>query len=54
MSKLMTWNDLADFYHKKTGGTARTRPMDQVYDWAVEQEEIEETEEGLILKTERR
>lgn len=39
--KHLTWDDLADFYHKKTGGAARTKPMDVVYDWAVKQPEIE-------------
>lgn len=47
----MTWDDLADFYHKKTGGHARTKPMDQIYDWAIKQEEITVNEDGsLTLK----
>jgi hypothetical protein len=37
----ITFDDLADFYHKKTGGTARTKPMDSVVEWATKQEEIE-------------
>jgi hypothetical protein len=46
--KYLTWDNLADFYKKKTGGTARTKPMDAIYDWAIKQPEIKETEEGLL------
>jgi hypothetical protein len=53
MSKYLTWDDLADFYKKKTGGTARIKPMDTIYNWAVKQEEIIETEEGLLFKTKK-
>lgn len=38
--KHLTWDDLADFYHKKTGGHARTKQMDTIYDWAIKQPEI--------------
>lgn len=38
--KTLNWNDLADFYNKKTGGQARIRPMDEIYEWAAKQPEI--------------
>lgn len=38
--KQLTWEELADFYKKKTGGSALIRPMDRVYKWATRQEEI--------------
>lgn len=40
MSKTITWNDLADFYNKKTGAAARIEPMEKIYRWATEQPEI--------------
>ena len=49
-NKLLTWDELADFYHKKTGRQARIKPMDTIYEWAVKQEEIKETDEGLVFK----
>ena len=33
MQKL-TWDELADIYHKTTGGRARTMPMEKVFKWA--------------------
>lgn len=47
--KYLTWDDLADFYKKKTGGRARILPQDYVYDWAVKQKEIKETKKGLTF-----
>ena len=41
----LTWDDVADFYKKKTGRTARTLPMDKVYDWALLQSEIVVTDD---------
>lgn len=38
--KELTWNDLAEFYKKKTGQSARIRPMDDIYTWATKQPEI--------------
>lgn len=49
MSKYLTWDDLANLYKERTGGRARTRPMGSVYEWAIEQPDIEETDNGLIL-----
>jgi hypothetical protein len=48
MKKYLTWDDLADFYAKKTGGRARIKPMDMIYKWACKQEEIKETKGGLL------
>jgi hypothetical protein len=50
MKKYLTWDDLADFYHKKTGGHARIKPLDTIYKWACKQEEIVETKNGLLFK----
>ena len=30
----LTWDALADIYDKTTGGCARIRPMDKVFEWA--------------------
>lgn len=49
MSKYLTWDDLADLYKERTGGRARIRPMDEIYDWAVSQPDIKKTDDGLIL-----
>ena len=38
--KELSWDDLADFYGKKTGGTARTKRMEDIYEWAVKQKDI--------------
>ena len=38
--KTITWDELADFYAKKTGGRAKIRPMEEIYQWATEQPEI--------------
>ena len=48
--KHLTWGNLADFYHRKTRGIARIKPMQEIYNWATKQEEITETPDGLILK----
>lgn len=48
MSKKLSWDDLANFYHKKTGGQARTRPMDSIFEWARTQPEIVENEDGTL------
>lgn len=36
----LTWNELADFYGKKTGMKARIMPMEKVYCWGTKQPEI--------------
>ena len=51
--KYLTWDDLADLYKERTGGSAKIRSMDAIYDWAVSQPDIEETDDGLILKAKK-
>jgi hypothetical protein len=47
----LTWEDLADLYGKRTGGRARIMSMDDIYNWAVSQPDIEKTADGgLIIK----
>jgi hypothetical protein len=46
----LTWDMLAEFFKKKTGGIARTKPMSYIYKWAVKQPEIKVTECGLLFK----
>lgn len=49
--KQLTWDDLAELYDKRTGGRARTRPMDAVFEWATQQPDIEQTDDGgLVMK----
>jgi hypothetical protein len=46
----LTWEDLADFYKEKTGGTARIQPMDTIYKWATKQKEIKvDKKEGELF-----
>lgn len=35
-----TWDDLARVYSERTGGHARTRPMDAVFAWAKTQTDL--------------
>lgn len=44
----LTWDDLADFYKKKTGGTARAKPMDSIFEWAEKQPEIQSNKDGTL------
>ena len=54
MLKHLTWDDLAELYSERTGGRARTRPMDEIFKWAASQPDIEETEDGgLVMKKTR-
>jgi len=39
-NSVLCWDDLADFYHKKTGNHARIQPMKSIYNWAIKQKEI--------------
>lgn len=50
MTKYLTWDDLATLYAERTGGRARIRPMQDIYDWATRQPDILETEDGLQIK----
>ena len=46
--KSLTWDDLADFYKQKTGGRARIRPMDEIYEWAKKQPEIKVNKDSSL------
>ncbi len=50
-NKYLTWDDLADLYHKRTGGQARVKPMDIIFEWATTQQDITETKNGLIINS---
>lgn len=39
MEKL-TWDELADIYHKITGTTAKVRPMAVIFEWAENHKEL--------------
>ncbi len=47
--KELTWEELADFYKKKTGQSAKIRPMDDIFEWAERQEEITLTKDGSLI-----
>jgi len=51
IEKALTFGELADFYDSKHGGRkARTLPMDDVFNWAKTQPEVEfEEERGLLF-----
>lgn len=49
-NKLLTWEDLSNIYKERTSQSAKKRPMDIIYKWALRQEDIIEVENGLILK----
>lgn len=44
----LTWDDLADFYKRKTGASARIKPMDEIFDWAERQSEIRLNDDGSL------
>jgi hypothetical protein len=44
----LTWDDLADLYKRRTGGTARNFSMDEIWEWAVSQEDIYEDFKGRL------
>ena len=48
----LTWDNLAALYNQRTGRNARIMPLNAIYNWAVRQPEIQEREQGLILKKE--
>lgn len=54
MSKHLTWEDLAEIYKVRTGGRAKIRPMDEIYQWAVSQPDIEETAEGFLIQVSKK
>jgi len=52
MTKALTWNELAEIYNKcHAGRSAKTLPMQTVFEWAMRQENIfyNEEEETLHL-----
>ena len=49
----LSWDELADLYDRRTGGTARIKPLEEVYDWAVKQSYIkvnDDTSLSIISK----
>lgn len=46
----LTWDDIADFYHEKTGRQARIRPMDTIANWAKKQKEIYINKNGCFCR----
>ena len=40
MSQVATWEDLAEAYKKRTGNSAKIRPMDNIFDWAEKQKDL--------------
>ena len=50
IEKALTWGELADFYDSKNNGRrARTLPMNDVFNWAKNQTELEFDEEQGVL-----
>lgn len=47
-TKNLTWDDLALFYKQKTGMNARTKTMNDIYDWAAKQKEIKRNKDGSL------
>ena len=49
--KEITWDELADIYHRETGGRARTQPMDSIFNWAVSRKDLfrESKDGGLVV-----
>jgi len=40
LSEALSWDELADLYDERTGGTARTRPMEEVFEWGKRQDDL--------------
>lgn len=47
----ITWEELAEVYKKETGHSAKVRPMQSIFDWAVSRTDLfkESGDGGLIL-----
>lgn len=45
----LTWNELADLYHERTGEWPKTKPLDQVYEWATKLSDIVVQEDGTLV-----
>ena len=54
MAEHLTWDDLADLYAGRTGGSVRTRKMQDVFDWAEEQDDIETVDDGYLAFKEKK
>ena len=58
IGKALTWEELANIYDKATGGKARTKPMDVIFNWAENQpKKFKVDKEGsihLILKKKKK
>ena len=52
-SKVLTWDDLANLYYKRTGKQARTKPMELVYNWGLSQKDIIENEDTSLSLVKR-
>lgn len=52
LSNALTWDDLAEEYKKVTGQSAKTRPMDSIFEWAEVQKDkfYVNQEKGTIHK----
>lgn len=37
LGEALTWDNLAEEYHKSTGQSARIKPMDSIFNWAEKQ-----------------
>ncbi len=44
----LTWDSLAAFYEKKTGKNARTKPIEDIYKWALKQPEIKRNKDSSL------
>lgn len=45
---ILTWDEIANLYDKRTGGIARIQSLNNVFDWATNQPDIEVTEDGCL------
>ena len=52
VSKALTWDNLANEYKKTTGCTARTQPMEGIFEWAEKQNDkfFVDPDKGTIHK----
>jgi hypothetical protein len=50
MDKEVTWEELADIYKKETGKSAKIKPMQSIFEWALSRVDLfkPSTDDGLI------
>lgn len=48
MTTTMTWDEVAVLYKSRTGRSARIRPLNAIFEWALGQDDIEENEDGEL------